>query len=359
MLTLSCGKSIYTYRKCMNTKERFFIIGGMGYIGSVFAREALRRGHDVCIYDSLIYEQKRERILHEIKEFHQNSAELQFIIGDTRNTALLESSLRDFQPTYVMHWGELSSVYACDHYPAYTEDINYNGSRNVIDICEKLNLKVFWNSSSSVYGVMKEMKCMTEADELPTPTDNYCKYKLQMESYIKEKVKRNPDFHIIIFRPATVFGISPRFRIELMPNHFTYLAVARWLIRVSELNAYRAVMDVEELVQGYFKVIDRGSWQRLIYNIGHFNMSKMQLALGVQNVVRCKIGPAPDFGDIRNLQIDCSLFDNEFDFHPTMTYEESIARVADWIEKNYVALEKSNFVELLNMPLDRWHKICS
>lgn len=343
----------------MNIKERFFIIGGNGYIGSVFAREALRRGHDVCIYDSLIYEQKRDRMLQEISSEKQPGSELKVIIGDTRNISLLESSLREFQPTYVMHWGELSSVYACDHHPIYTEDINYTASKNVIDVCEKLGLKVFWNSSSSVYGVMKEMKLTTERDPLPGPTDNYCKYKLKMEEYIKRKKEQNPDFQIMVFRPATIFGISPRFRIELMPNHFTYLAVARGLIRVSELNAYRAAMDVEELVQGYFKVINKGSWQHLIYNIGHFNMSKMQFALGVQNVVKCKIGPAPDFGDIRNLQIDCSLFDNEFDFHPTMTYEESIARVADWIEKNCVALEKSNFVELLNMPLDRWNKICS
>lgn len=340
-------------------KQKFFITGGMGYLGSAFAKEALKNGYDVCLYDSLIYEQNLSRIIQEISENKKKSAELKFIIGDTRNKELLKSSLENFKPTYVLHFGELSSVYACNHNPTFTENINYKASKQVIDICEELNLKVLYNSTSSVYGTQKESKLMKEEDAVPEPTDYYCRYKLKMEEYIKEKTAKNPNFKIIVFRPATVFGLSPRFRIELLPNHFTYLAISRKMIRVSELNAYRAAIDIDELVQGYFKVIEKGKWKHLLYNIGHHNMSKNNFSIGIQKVVDCKIGSAPDIGDLRNLQIDCSLFNREFDFHPSVSYKKSIEKIAEWIKDNLENLENSNFAEVLNMPLNKWHQICS
>ena len=218
---------------------------------------------------------------------------------------------------------------------------------------------MFYNSTSSVYGTQKENNLLTEDYTLPTPTDNYCRYKLKMEEYIKNKKSQNNNFQIIVFRPATVFGLSPRFRIELLPNHFTYMAVSRGLIRISELNAYRAAIDIDELIKGYFNVIEKGVWNNLIYNIGSYNFSKMQFATGIQNVVKCKIIPTHDHGDLRNLQIDCSLFNNEFDFDSQKPYEVTINQVASWLEKNLLSLEKNNFVELLNMPLDKWNKICN
>lgn len=341
----------------MSKTKRFFITGGMGYIGSVLAKQALKNGHGVCLFDSLIYEQNFYRILQEIS--NKKNTKLKIIIGDIRNEELLKSSLQNFKPDYVMHFGELSSVYACNHNPVYTKNINYEASKRVIDICEELNLKVIYNSSSSIYGTQKESKLMKEKDPIPKPTDYYCLYKLKMERYIKEKTAKNPNFKIIVFRPATVFGLSPRFRIELLPNHFTYMAVAHKMLRISELNAYRAAIDIEELVMGYFKVIKKDKWKSLIYNIGHHNLSKGEFAKGIQNVVKCNIGLAPDMGDLRNLQIDCSKFDKEFDFHPSITYERSIKKVADWIKKNSTNLRKTDFAEYLNMPLDKWNKISS
>lgn len=343
----------------MKKKERFFITGGMGYIGSAFAREALKAGYSVCLYDSLMYEQNYIRMIKEISEYKTKKTELKLVVGDNRNRELLRKELEEFKPTYVLHFGELSSVYSCNHNPTFTEDINYNASRQVLDVCEELGLKVLYNSSSSVYGTQKESRLMTEKDILPKPTDYYCAYKMKMEEFIKNKVRRNPNFKIIVFRPATVFGLSPRFRIELLPNHFTYLALSHKLIKVSELNAYRAAIDMAELIEGYFKVVEKGQWKHIIYNIGHYNLSKKEFAEGIQKVVKCDIGSAPDIGDLRNLQIDCSLFNKEFGFHPNIPYQKSIRNVANWIRKNKEDIENNNFAEMLNMPLDKWRQICS
>lgn len=341
----------------LDVKKKFFITGGLGYIGSYFAREALKMGHDVLLYDSLIYEQDYRTILDEIAAEKTPDADLQFVIGDNRNMELLRRSVTGFAPDYILHLAELSSVYSCDHNPPYTEDINFRASSNVINLGEELNIPILYNSSSSIYGNCKEQRLMTEKDQVPAPTDNYCKYKLKMESYIIEKKEKNPDFKIIVFRPATVCGLAPRMRLELLPNHFTYCAMAKGLLRVSELNAYRASIDIADLVAGYFKVIKKGSWKHLIYNIGHQNMSKMQFSTGIQSVVHCKIAPIADIGDLRNLQIDCSLFNKEFDFKPMIEYEETIRNVAVWLDKNIVEIERSNFAGIINMSLENWRKI--
>lgn len=338
-------------------KHRFFITGGMGYIGSELARHALKQGHDVALFDSLMYEQDYKKILKDIARDKKDEAGVKLIIGDTRNRELLEKAIKEFQPTFIFHLAELSSVWACDHNPPFTEDINYRASKNVIDICEKLKIPVIYNSTSSLYGNQKEIKLMKEGDPLPEPTDNYCKYKLKMETYIKERVEKNPDFKIIVFRPATVFGLSPRMRLELLPNHFTYCAVSRGLLKISELNAYRAAIDIRDLIKAYLKVIERGNWKKLIYNIGHHNLSKMQFGTGIQSVVKCKIGPIGDVGDLRNLQIDSTEFYQEFDYHPQYNYEDTIKEVADWIENNLLQIEKSNYAGIINMSLERWLKL--
>lgn len=339
-------------------KEKFFITGGLGYIGSSFAREALKKGHEVCLFDSLIYEQNRERILNEISGNNPKRPDLRLVIGDTRNYDLLVQSVKEFQPTYFMHWGDFSSVYSCNHNPVLTNDVCYGATKHIIDLCAKSGIPLFYNSSSSVYGNQPISQKMTEEDPIPEPTDLYCRNKLKIEKYIKQIKIANPDFQVIVFRPATVFGLSPRFRIELLPNHFTYIAIANKVVTVADLNAYRAAIDINDLIAGYFKVIEKGTWSKLIYNIGHHNISKLEFALGIQVVTGCKIITIPDIGDLRNLQINCDLFDTEFDFKPAITYQDSVKKIADWISPNLTTIEGSNYNEMLNMPLSNWLKIC-
>ncbi|HEY4494533.1 MAG TPA: NAD(P)-dependent oxidoreductase [Candidatus Paceibacterota bacterium] len=336
-------------------KKTIFITGGLGYIGSAFAKEAIKKGYKIILYDSLIYEQNRDKIMSEIKEGKQK-AKVKYIIGDTRNLELLEKSIIESKPDYIFHLGELSSVYMCDHNPSYTEDINYKASKGVIDLCEKLNIPTFYNSTSSLYGNQKTMKLMIEKDPIPTPMDNYCKYKLKMEDYIKAKVSKNKKFKIIVFRPATICGVSPRMRMELLPNHFTYCAVSKGIIKASELDSFRAAMDIRDFVNGYFAVLKKGSWKNLIYNIGHLNLSKRQFINGIQSVVKSELVTFPGIGDLRNLQIDCSLFNNEFNFKPSISYEKTVKEISKWMKKNLIEIEKTNFAGILNMSLDRFLK---
>lgn len=337
-------------------QHKFFITGGLGYIGSLFAQEALKKGHAVVLYDSFIYEQNHKKIIDEIIS-GQDKSKFSLIIGDTRNKGLLELSIKTHQPSIVLHFGELVGVYACEHNPDLTEDVNFNGSKNVVDICSKFNIPLIYNSSSSLYGNQKVLKLLKEDDELPGENDSYCKYKLLMEKYIQKKMEENPKFNAIIFRPATVCGISPRMRIELIINHFTYCAFAKKNIKVAKPDSCRAVIDIRDLISGYFKVIEKENWKRLIYNIGHYNLSKIEYTKRIQEIVPCDIVPLGEIGDARNLQIDCSALESEFSFKPEIDYKDTVASIVEWLKKNTEAIEKNNFIGILNMSLKEWEKI--
>src|SRR3989344_5587835 len=186
--------------------KKIFITGGLGFIGSKLAMEALRRGYNVFLYDSLVYKQD-----------------------------------------FLFHFAELVGVYACNNNPLHTENINYEASKKVIDLAEELKIPLIYNSTSSLYGNQKKSILLKEKAHLPKSTDNYCKYKLKMEKYIDKKRKSNPKFKVLVLRPATVWGISPRMRLELLPNHFTYCAISKGLIKISEPKACRAEMDIDDI----------------------------------------------------------------------------------------------------------------
>lgn len=337
--------------------KKIFITGGLGYLGSQLAKEALENGFSVCLYDSLIYEQDYKKILKEIESTKKPKSQLQYIIGDTRNIELLKKSLQDFKPDFLFHFAELSSVWSCNHNPRFTKDINYEASKKVVDLAEKLKIPIIYNSTSSLYGNQKEMKLMNERAHLPEPTDNYCKYKLEMEKYIKERKKKNPKFKILMLRPATVCGVAPRMRIELLPNHFTYCAMAKGLIRISELNAYRATIDIRDMTSTYFAIMNKKTWLKLIYNVGHHNLSKAQFGKIIQSVIKCKISHMGDFGDLRNLQITSKAFEKDFGWKPKYSFETSIKTLKKWLNLNLVEIEKNNFAGILNMSLDLWTKL--
>jgi len=342
----------------MNLKnKKIFIIGGLGYIGSLLSYKLLKKGYSVIIYDSLFLGQDFKKLLQEIKKGQRAGNFLVFIKGDTRNRNLLEKSIKKYQPDFVFHFGEIVGVPACNQNPKLTKSVNFDGSKNVVDICAKLRIPLIYNSTSSLYGVQKHNRLMKETDKLPKPTDNYCQYKLKMENYIKNKLKSNPNFKVIIFRPATICGPSIRMRLDLLPNHFSYCAVSSGVIRISQPKGYRAFMSINDLIEAYFKVLKKGAWEKLIYNIGHYNLTKIDCARVIQKIIPCQIILDPHVGDKRNLKIDYSAFKKEFNFNPKVKFVDIIKEVISWLKRNQINIEKNKFKGILNATLAEWQKM--
>jgi nucleoside-diphosphate-sugar epimerase len=228
----------------------------------------------------------------------------------------------------------------------------------VIDLAEELKIPLIYNSTSSLYGNQEKPVLLDEHAPLPEPTDNYCKYKLQTEEYIKNKKETNPEFKVLVLRPATVWGVSPKMRLDLLPNHFIYCAMSKGVIKISEPKSFRAEIDIDDIIAAYFKIIEKSDWpKKFIYNIGHHNLSKIEVAKIIQSVITCKVATINDFGDSRNLQINSELFFKDFGFKPMYSFEDTVIKMREWLEKNLIEIEKSNYTGVINASLDRWLKM--
>ncbi|OHA91143.1 MAG: hypothetical protein A2758_01545 [Candidatus Zambryskibacteria bacterium RIFCSPHIGHO2_01_FULL_49_18] len=248
-------------------------------------------------------------------------------------------------------------IHICDDNPDYTREINFEFSKKVVEFGERLDIPTIYNSTSSVYGNQKNRALLKEDTPLPEPTDNYVKYKLLMEKHIKELSKKNPKFRIIVLRPATVCGLSPRMRLELLPNHFTYCAISKGVIKISEPKAYRAQIDIDDLVDSYFAIINKSEWPKLLYNLGHHNLKKSEVAKVIQSIFDSKTEPVGNLGDPRNLQIDSSAFYKNFDWQPKKSFEDTVKETGGWIKNNLPEIEGSNFSGIINSPIERWLKM--
>jgi nucleoside-diphosphate-sugar epimerase len=331
-----------------------FITGICGYLGSSLAIRLARRGHNVQGIDNLMYEQDVEKFK---QLFEQEDNKISFQILDTRSFRLIKESVLHFQPQVLIHFADLSSVYACNHNPTLTKSIGIDGTEQIIEFCAESNIPIIYNSTSSVYGTQQVNREMIESDELPLQKDLYCITKLAIEATILKKATECNNFKYIVFRPATVFGLSPRFRIELLPNHFAYSAVANGFIKVSELNAYRAFISVDTICELYTKVIESNKYTNSIYNVSSFNLSKLEVALAVQKHCGAKIISVSEIGDLRNLQVSSEKFEQSYFNISKSSFLSEIGVVIEHLQVNYKQYQEQNFVGLLNMPLHDWRAL--
>ncbi len=337
--------------------KTLFITGGLGYLGSSLAQRALNCEYDVVLYDNTIYDQDVGSILNNITESDPDKlSRCTFVRGDTRDREDIKKRVLDSQPDYIVHLGELVGVYACEHNPKQTEEINLEGTKNVVDIAAELDIPLLYNSSSSVYGTQKDNTPLPESAPLPHPSDLYCIYKLEIEAYIADKTK-NEGLRAIVFRPATVCGSAPRMRIELLPNHFTYLAMKKGRILLAGSHTGRAVIDVYDTIDAYMKVLSVPRWHHQIYNLGHYNWTKQKYAETITRIVGGDIITNEHVGDPRNLGIDCTRFENEFDWKPVRIFDQSVKDIADWLRAHDDELEANDFKNIINMPLAVWKEM--
>lgn len=335
--------------------KKVFITGVFGYLGSALAKNLLAQGYKICGVDNLCYEQDYQKITSQINPSGKGS--FAYHLADTRDFNLLRNLVEQTQPDFLVHFGDLSSVYACNHNPLYTETVNIGGASNVISICSGMAIPLLINSSSSLYGAQKERHLCTEEDPLPESSDLYCSTKLRIEHLLRSQSTYNPAFKYIVFRPATVFGQGLRFRIELLPNHFCFSALKNGVIRVADLNAYRAFIHVETLISAYAHVINKNIFNNQVYNIGSFNLTKLEVAIAIQRQVDCKVVTIPDIGDLRNLQISSERFCRDAGYSLDDDFDVRMEQLVDWFRPKINDFCESNFNGLLNMPLSNWKSI--
>ncbi len=243
------------------------ITGGAGYIGSLLTLDLDSLGHNVTVYDNLLY--NHGNLIHSswIRNYWDET--LNFYNQDL---AKIEdwSFIKEFD--VVVHLAAIVGAPACDKNTERATEVNLELTKMIVDNLRDDQVLIFPNTNSS-YGSVPEGICTEE-----TPLNAislYAQTKDDAERYILKNHKKS-----VIFRLATVFGCSPRTRVDLLVNTLVYEAYFNKKIDIFDGGLRRNYVHVQDVVNAICWSIQNSKMLDEVYNLGldTANMTKLELA---------------------------------------------------------------------------------
>ncbi|HVY68712.1 MAG TPA: NAD(P)-dependent oxidoreductase [Verrucomicrobiae bacterium] len=267
-------------------KPKVLVTGAAGYIGSTLCGRLLEAGYGVVALDNLHYG--------EASLFHYcANRDFEFIYGDARDKDTLKRSLSGVDA--IIPLAAMVGVGACQRDPLMAQSVNLDAVLLLNRLRSADQLVVYPNTNSGYGASTGEMFC-TEETPLQ-PISLYGETKVHAESALLSSP------NAICLRLATVFGLSPRMRLDLLVNHFTYVAVTDGYIVIFEKDFKRNYVHVRDVADCFLHCLqNRDRMVGRPYNVGldAANLSKAELALKVKEYVPkffihfAEIGSDPD-----------------------------------------------------------------
>ncbi len=248
---------------------RILITGGAGYLGSVITRKLLQN-HSVTIIDNLMYNQTS------LIDLCGNS-NFKFIYGDVRDYKLLIEQVTKHD--VIIPLAALVGFPACENDKQLATSINYHHIKDIVDNITKEQQLLFPNTNSG-YGSRNDGE-VSEEDRL-TPVSHYGHTKCDAENYIKSFSNG------IVFRLASVFGVSSRMRLDLLVNEFVYKLLTDKYITIFEKTFVRNFIHIQDVASVFeFMIENYDKHQGQIFNVGlsDTNINKKQLVERIQKYI--------------------------------------------------------------------------
>jgi nucleoside-diphosphate-sugar epimerase len=268
---------------------KILITGGAGYIGSVLTIKLLRLNHKVTVIDNLYYGQDSLLAACKYNKFD-------FIYGDAIDEKLIKKTLSSFD--VIIPLACLVGAPLCDQKPALAVSTNY-GAIKLIDDLRSKNQLVIYPTTNSGYGISAKDNFCTENSPL-NPISLYGQTKVDTEKMLLNSG------NAISLRLATVFGTSPRMRMDLLVNDFVYKAYKDRALVLFEEHFRRNYIHIQDVAMTFVHCIDNyEKMKNEPYNVGlsNANLTKRELADKIKEhipelvIISSEIGEDPDKRD--------------------------------------------------------------
>ncbi len=280
--------------------KKVFITGGAGYIGSVLCPKLLENGYEVTVLDNLLFDQSSLNSCAAYKKF-------QFINGDALDKDKVKKEVA--KADIIISLVALVGAPLCKKSSKLARMINCEAVKMISDLASPSQIFIYPNTNSG-YGIGKK-DAMCDENSLLRPVSQYGSDKVEAEKYLLDKG------NCVTFRLATVFGVSPRMRLDLLVNDFTYRAYRDKFIVLFEDHFRRNYIHVRDVVKGFIHGIE--NYEKMkgeAYNMGlsSGNLTKRQLAETIKKYVpdfyihSASIGEDPDKRDylVSNAKLEAS-----------------------------------------------------
>jgi len=218
---------------------RILVTGGAGYVGSVLCERLLAEGHYVTVLDNLLYQQN--------SLFHLcANPRFEFFHGDARDEVLMRQVTKGAD--VLIPLAAIVGAPACDRDPLLARSVNLEAIRLLNQLRSSAQLIVYPTTNSG-YGTKTGDVFCTEETPLQ-PISLYGQTKTQAE----QELLQTPN--VVTLRLATVFGLSPRMRLDLLVNHFVYAAVTDGYIVIFEKNFKRNYIHIRDVADCFLYCIE-------------------------------------------------------------------------------------------------------
>jgi len=306
------------------------ITGGAGYIGSVMTPLLLQAGHQVTVLDSFLYNQT---------SLLDCCNEKRFVIirGDARDKDLLKKSVA--KADLIIPLACLVGAPLCAERPLEARSVNLEAIKMLVGLTSREQM-IISPTTNSGYGVGQKGIFCTERTPL-RPVSLYGKLKVELERFLLDSG------HAVSLRLATAFGVSPRMRLDLLVNDFTYRAVIDHFVVLFEAHFKRNYIHVRDISRAFIHAMDHFDvMQNEAYNVGlsDTNLSKKDLCLEIKKqvpdfcILESKIGKDPDKRNyiVSNAKIE------KTGFKPQVSLRQGISELI----KGYQVVRRNQFANV-------------
>lgn len=306
---------------------RILVTGGAGYIGSILVPTLLGIGHEVVVVDNFMYNQTSLLDC-------CNNKKLEIIRGDARDKGLISRVIENVEAIFPLAC--YTGAPLCSKDPVGAETTNLDAIKMLLQLRKKDQIIIFPTTNSG-YGVGQKDKYCTEETPL-NPISLYGRLKVDAEKAILDAGNS------ITLRLATVFGISPRMRLDLLVNDFTYRAVTDRYMVLFESHFKRNFVHVRDVAKAFIHCLDNfDKMKDETYNVGlsEANISKWELCEEIKKqvpdfyFVEAEIGEDLDKRDyvVSNEKIEATGFKPDY----------SLQRGIEELIKGYQVIKRNQY----------------
>lgn len=309
------------------TSQNVLVTGGAGYLGSVLSKALLDQGFKVIVLDNFMYRQNSLLDCCFSESF-------EVVRGDCRDERLISNLIRDND--IIIPLAALVGAPVCQADPIGARTINLDAVRLLCKLASPSQIIIFPVTNSG-YGIGEKGKFCTEETPL-CPVSLYGQTKVEAEKAVLDRG------NAITLRLATVFGVSPRMRMDLLLNDFVCRAVQDRAVVIFEADFKRNYIHVRDVVKAFVHSIEHfDAMKNSPYNVGleDANLSKVELCQLIKQVIpsftflEAPIGEDPDKRDyiVSNARIMAT------GFRPEWNIERGIRELV----KAYTIIRRNQF----------------
>ena len=310
-------------KRPLKKPERILIVGGAGYLGSALVPMLLNRGYAVRVLDSMLFGEQPLKPA-------RNYAQFELTRGDVRDIQAVVQATKGCDA--MIHLAAVVGDPACEENPMLAAEINRAATRMLIDVGRGYGVQRFlFASTCSVYGASEFL--MDEHAQV-TPISLYAQTKVDSEQILLDAKSTN--FHPTVLRLATLFGLSPRRRFDLVVNLLTARAVRMGKITIFNGEQWRPFMHVYDAARAFVACLEMKNLDVVsgaVFNAGSngLNHRLSEVAEKISQIVPNLEVERVNNEDRRNYRVSFDKVHRRLGFLCEKSLEEGIQEMAEMV----------------------------